>query len=182
MNRRTLLAAVAAGTTGTVGGARWLADDAAATTIGLQVDGDETTVTDADAIDAVRLDIDTEWSYELAETASPDTVTVEIAAGREGELTTVADAESAQLFTEADGAESFEVDLLATDALDADALVPDEGTRTTTVVVEATMEVTDGGDVLASESVRTEATITVTVPDVPDAEISGDGELTIETA
>jgi len=57
----------------------------------------------------VTLDLDVEWQYDLPAETSPSTVIVEIAAGTDGDLTVVGSAESAQLFVEADGSESFDV-------------------------------------------------------------------------
>jgi hypothetical protein len=112
-------------------------------------------------------------------------VAVEIAAGpSDGELTPVADAESAQLFVEASGSESFDVDLLSEGALAADSLTPDSGSRATDVTVEATFSVENGSEtVLARDSATDSATLSVEKDAIDPSEygsVSGSGGLAIE--
>jgi len=145
MNRRTLLRAGAAATAGGLATAAGLAvgsepADAQASTT-LDVAGDSV-VLDGSSIAAVQLTLDVEWAYDLPSDRQPESVTVEIAAGpSDGGLTTVADAESAQLFVEASGSESFDVDLLSEGALDAESLTPDSGSRATDVTSAARRDI-----------------------------------------
>jgi len=129
----------------------------------------------------VRLSLDVEWQYELPDSASPETVVVEIAAGTDA-LTVVAIAETATLFTESDGSESFDVELIEQGALEADALAPAEGERETTVTVEARLRVEDsGGEVLARETTTDTAPVTVTRGADASEDVGGSGSLEIET-
>jgi hypothetical protein len=98
----------------------------------------------------------------------------------------VGSAESAQLFTEADGSESFDVGLIAEGAIAASAVEPDgTGERKTEVVVEARLRVENSaGDVLARETASDTATLTVTRDGVTASEygqVGGDGSLSIAT-
>jgi hypothetical protein len=91
------------------------------------------------------------------------------------------------LFTEAEGTESFDVDLISQGALAASDVEPDgTGTRETTVTIEARLRVENSsGDVLAREASTSEPTLTVTRGGVEASEygdVGGDGSLTIETA
>lgn len=166
MNRRTVLrgAAVAAGSaTATLAGLH-VADDASAqASAALEIGGDSV-VLDAGTIAAVTLDATVEWAYELPDGTQPSTVGVELGAAEAGsELQAVASAESAEIFLDADGSESFSVDLLAEGALAASDLTPDAGgTRDTAVDVEPRMWVANsGGDRLAEASSLDTATLTV---------------------
>jgi hypothetical protein len=188
MNRRTLLRAGATATAGGLATAAGLAvgsqqADAQASTT-LDVAGDSV-VLDGSSIAAVRLTLDVEWAYDLPADRQPEAVTVAIAAGpSDGQLTTVADAESAQLFVEASGSESFDVDLLAEGALAADSLTPDSGSQETDVTVEATFEVQNGsGTVLARDTATDTATLDVTAESIDPSEygsVEGSGGLAIE--
>jgi len=189
MRRRDLLRA-SAGAVG--GGAATLAalqlvgDANAQASLTLDIAGDSATLAPDAAVTAVRLDADIEWAYDLPDQASPSTVVVELAAGRaDGERTRVASAESTELFAEAEGSESFDVDLIAEGALDADALAPDSGERETTVSVEARLRVENsGGEVLARASATDTAPVTISREDAPASqygEVGGSGSLTIET-
>jgi len=61
-------------------------------------------------------------------------------------------------------------------------LAPDSGTRDTDVTVEARFHVESAsGAVLARDSASDTATLSVTREVSPDAEVGGDGSLTIET-
>jgi len=185
MRRRDLLRASAAAVGGgtVVGGTVALAsDDASAqTALTLSIDGDSATLAPEQDLTGVTLAVDVEWAYELPESASPSTVVVELAAGTES-LTVVDSAESAELFTDAEGSESFDVGLLG-DVLTAAELAPDSGTRDTSVTVEARFRVeSSSGEVLARDSASDTATLEVTREESPDAEVGGDGSLTIETA
>jgi hypothetical protein len=88
------------------------------------------------------------------------------------------------LFVEASGSESFDVDLLAEGALDADSLTPDSGSRATDVTVEATFTVENGsGTVLARDSATDTATVEVEKAAIEPSEygdVSGSGGLSIE--
>ena len=186
MRRRDLLRASAAavGGAGATAAAVALAgDDASAqTALTLSIDGDEATLGPEQDLAGVALAVDVEWAYELPESASPSTVVVELAAGTDA-LTVVDSAERAELFTDAEGSESFDVDLLATDALSASELAPDSGTRETDVTVEARFHVeSSSGAVLAADSASDTATLSVTREEDPSAEVGGSGSLTIETA
>ena len=188
MNRRTLLRASALAVGGGGAGAVVVAagsDDAGAqTALVLDVAGDSATLGADERVTAVRLSVDVEWAYDLPDAASPETVVVEIAAGTDS-VTVVDTAESAQLFTSAEGSESFDVDLLSEDAVDAAALAPESGERETAVTVEARLRVeSSDGSVLANETASDTAPVTVEV-DGLDASaygsVGGSGELTIET-
>lgn len=185
MKRRAMLRASAAAVGGagaTVGAVALAGDDASAqTALTLAIEGDSATLGPEQDLAAVTLAVDVEWAYELPESANPSTVVVELAAGTDA-LTVVDSAERAELFTEADGSESFDVDLLGTDALTASELAPDSGTRDTSVTVEARFRVeSSSGEVLAEDSASDTATLSVTRAVSPDAEVGGDGSLTIET-
>jgi hypothetical protein len=190
VNRRTLLR-VAAGALGggaaTAAGLSVATGGAAQTGLTLDVAGDSAELATDGSVSAVRLDIDVEWAYDLPEETSPSTVLVEVAAGTSADsLTVVGSAESAQLFVEADGTESFDVGLIAQDALTANDVEPDgTGERETTVTVEARLRVESAsGDVLARETASDTAVLTVTRDGVEASEyggVGGDGSLTIET-
>jgi hypothetical protein len=190
MNRRTLLrlgAAAVGGSAATAAGLSVATESAAQTGLTLEVAGDSATIGTDGSVSAVRLDVDVEWAYDLPDSTSPSTVIVEVAAGTDGELSVVASAESAQLFTEADGSESFDVGLIEQSALSASDVEPDgTGTRETTVTIEARLRVENSsGDVLAREASTSEPTLTVTRDGVEASEygdVGGDGSLTIETA
>jgi hypothetical protein len=150
----------------------------------LDVAGDSV-VLDGSSIAAVRLTLDVDWSYDLPADRQPEAVTVAIAAGpSDGQLTTVADAESAQLFVEASGSESFDVDLLAEGALAAESLTPDSGSRATDVTVEATFEVQNGSEtVLAEDTASDTASLSVEKDAIDASEygsVGGSGGLSIE--
>ena len=160
-------------------------DDATGqTALVLDVAGDSATLGAEESVTALRLAVDVEWAYDLPDTASPATVIVDLAAGVD-ETGVVASAESAQLFTSAEGTESFDVDLLAEGAVETAALAPESGERETTVTVEARLRVeSSDGSVLANETASDTAPVTVE-RDGLDAsaygQIGGDGGLTIET-
>jgi len=188
MNRRTLLRASALAVGGGGAGAAVVAagsDDAGAqTALALDVAGDSATLGADESVTAVRLSVDVEWAYDLPDAASPETAIVEIAAGTDS-VTVVDSAESAQLFTEADGSESFDVGLLDAGAVEASALAPESGSRETEVTVEARLRVeSSDGSALAKETASDTAPVTVEV-DGLDASaygsIGGSGRLTIET-
>jgi len=179
MKRRDVLrtsAAAVGGGAGVLGVTRWLGGDAsAAASLTLAVTGDSTTVGTDEAVTAVRLDLDAEWAYELPSSATPATVVVEIAAGAAGEdHVTLATADSAALFTEGDGTESFDVDLLD-DVVDADG-------AETVVTIEAAFRVEDAdGGVLADATATDEATVRIDRAADGAASVGGDGVITIET-
>jgi hypothetical protein len=189
MQRRTLLrlAGVAAGGVGA--GAAGLhvatAEASGQTGLTLSVSGDDATIASDGSVTAVTLDIDVDWQYDLPDSTAPETVVVEVAAGTD-ELVVVGSAESAQLFTEADGSESFEVGLIDGGALAASDLEPDgSGTHDTEVTVEARLRVESSGDsVLAKESTSDTALLTVTREGVEASaygEVGGSGSLSIST-
>lgn len=184
MKRRALLRASAAAVGGagaTAGAVALVGDDASAqTALTLSIDGDSATLGPEQDLAGVTLAVDVEWAYELPESASPSTVVVELAAGTES-LSVVDSAERSELFTEAEGSESFSVGLLG-DVLTASELAPDSGTRETAVTVEARFRVeSSSGEVLARDSASDTATLSVTREKDPSAEVGGDGSLTIET-
>jgi len=189
MHRRTLLrvaAAAVGGGAATAAGLSVATGGAAETALSLAVDGDSATLATDGSVSAVTLDLDVEWQYDLPAETSPSTVIVEVAAGTDGDLSVVGSAESAQLFTEADGSESFDVGLLEEGALSASDVEPDgTGERETDVVVEARLRVaTSGGDVLARETTSDTAVLTVSRDGVEASqygEVGGDGSLSIIT-
>jgi hypothetical protein len=189
MNRRALLrvaAGVLGGGAATAAGLSVASESAAQTALTLSVDGDSATIGADGGVEAVTLDLDVEWAYDLPDETAPATVIVEVAAGTDGDLTVVGSAESSQLFVEADGSESFDVGLLAEGVLSAGALEPDStGTRETTVTVEARLRVESTSDsVLAKETASDTAVLTVTRDGVEASEygaVGGDGSLSIST-
>jgi hypothetical protein len=189
MNRRTLLrlsAAAVGGAGATAAGLSVATESAAQTGLSLAVDGDSATIGADGGVEAVTLDCDVEWQYDLPDSTSPETVIVEVAAGTDGEVSVLASADSAQLFAEADGSESFDVGLLAEGTLSASDLEPDaNGTRETTVTVEARLRVESSGDeVLAKETASDTAVLTVTRDGVSAeeyGEVGGSGSLSIST-
>jgi len=189
MNRRALLrvaAGVLGGGAATAAGLSVASESAAQTALTLSVDGDSANIGTDGSVSSVQLDLDVEWAYDLPSETSPATVLVEVAAGTDGELSVVGSAESAQLFVEADGTESFDVGLLAEGALSASDVEPDgTGERETSVTVEARLRVENsGGDVLAKETTSDTATLTVTRDGVDASAfgaVGGDGSLSIAT-
>ena len=188
MNRRTVLRASAAALGGSAATAAVVAagsDDATGqTALVLDVAGDSATLGAEESVTALRLAVDLEWAYDLPETASPATVIVDLAAGVD-DTSVVASAESAQLFTSAEGSESFDVDLLDAGALEASALAPEADTRETEVTVEARLRVeASDGSVLAKETASDTATVAVERDGLTASaygRVGGDGGLTIET-
>jgi len=186
MRRRDLLrvsAAAVGGGAATVAGLQATRDASAQTALTLDIAGDSATLGVDESVTALTLQADVEWAYDLPDSAAPATTTVELAAATGGDdPEVVASAESAQLFVEADGTESFDVDLLG-EVVDADALAPDSGSRETTVTVEARLRVeTEGGDALARATTSDTAPVTVERDAVDAAEygrIGGSGSLTI---
>jgi hypothetical protein len=159
-------------------------DTDAQATLTLDVTGDSATLGADESVTALTLSVDIEWAYDVPDSASPSTVVVELAAATDGDaLTTVASAESAELFTEAEGSESLEASLLG-DVVAADELAPTDGERETTVSLEASMRVEDsGGEVLAEASATDTAPVTVerTASASEYGSVGGSGEVTIET-
>ena len=189
MHRRTLLR-VAAGAVGggaaTAAGLSVATGGAAETALSLDVDGDSAEIGTDGSVSEVQLDLTVEWAYDLPDETAPATVIVEVAAGTDGDLTVVGSAESAQLFVEADGSESFDVGLISEGALAASDVEPSgTGERETDVVVEARLRVENsGGTVLARETTSDTAVLTVTRDGVEASEygaVGGDGSLTIST-
>ena len=186
MNRRTLLRASAAALGGSAATAAVVAagsDDATGqTALVLDVAGDSATLGADESVTALTLAVDVEWAYDLPDTASPATVMVELAAGVD-DTSVVASAESAQLFTSAEGSESFDVDLVSEGAVEASALAPATGEQSTTLTVEARLRVEGSGAVLARDVATATPAVTVTrEADASDyGSVGGSGELTIET-
>jgi hypothetical protein len=189
MNRRALLrvaAGVLGGGAATAAGLSVATESAAQTGLTLDVAGDSAEIGTDGAVAAVTLDLDVEWQYDLPSETSPSTVLVEVAAGTDGDLSVVASAESAQLFTEASGTESFDVGLIEQGAIAASDVEPDgTGERETEVTIEARLRVENsGGDVLAEEATSDTATLTVSRDGVEASEygqVGGSGSLTIST-
>jgi len=186
MNRRGMLRGTAAalgGAGAALAGLRFASGESSAqTALSLTIGGDSATLGADESIAAVWLDCSVEWAYELPETAMPETVVVEIAAGTGDELVVVDVAETANLFRSADGSEGFETDLLESGALAASAL--EDGA--VDVIVEARLRVENGdGEVLARETANDSATVSVDSESVDPADygmVGGSGELRIETA
>jgi len=189
MNRRALLrvaAGVLGGGAATAAGLSVATESAAQTGLTLDVDGDSAEIGTDGSVTAVTLDLDVEWQYDLPSETSPSTVIVEVAAGTDGDVSVVASAESAQLFVEADGSESFDVGLIEQGAIAASDVEPSgTGKRETTVTVEARLRVENsGGTVLARETTSDTTTLTVTRDGVEASEygqVGGNGSLAITT-
>jgi len=190
MRRRQLLRALGAAAGGSAATFAGLTvatgESGAQTALTLDVAGDSASLGADGSVASVTLDLDIEWAYELPSATSPETVIIEVAAGTGDDLTVVGSAESAQLFTDADGSESFDVDLLDAGALSASQLTPDgAGTAETVVTVEARLRVESSTDtVLARETTASDATLTVTREGVTASEygsVGGSGSLTITT-
>jgi hypothetical protein len=189
MNRRALLrvaAGVLGGGAATAAGLSVATESAAQTGLTLSVAGDSASIGTDGSVSAVTLDLDVEWQYDLPDQTSPSTVVIEVAAGTDGDLTVVGSAESAQLFVEADGSESFDVGLIEQGAIAAANVEPDgTGERETSVTVEARLRVENSaGDVLARETTSDTATLTVTRDGVDASAfgaVGGDGSLSIST-
>jgi hypothetical protein len=190
MNRRALLriaAGVLGGGAATAAGLSVATGGAAQTGLTLSVDGDSASIGTDGAVSAVTLDLTVNWQYDLPAETSPATVVIEVAAGpADGSVSVVASAESAQLFVEADGTETFDVGLIEQSALAASDVEPDgTGERETDVRVEARLRVENAdGDALATETTSDTATLTVSRDGVEASEygeVGGDGSLSIST-
>jgi len=151
------------------------------------VDGDSAEIGTDGSVSAVTMDLTVEWAYDLPDETAPSTVVIEVAAGpADGSVTVVGSAESAQLFVEADGSESFDVGLIEQGALAPSDVEPDgTGERETTVTVEARLRVENAdGTVLARETTSDTATLAVTRDGVDASAfgaVGGDGSLSIST-
>ena len=186
MKRRTLLrtsAAAVGGSAAALAGVELASEEASAeTALALDIAGDSVTLGSDESVTAVRLSADVEWAYDLPDSAAPSTAIVELAAGVD-EASIVDSAESAQLFVKSDGTESFDVDLLG-DAVAAETVTPESGSRETTVTVEARFRVENAdGEVLAREVASDTAPVTVerTASASEYGSVGGSGSLTIET-
>lgn len=162
--------------------------EAAETDVDLTVTGDEAEVREGD-LAAIWLDVAVGWAYSVTPEVSPDTLVLEVLAGTDADdMHVVASDESGQMFLESSGDETFSVDLLAEDVLEADGLVPDEGGEVdeTTVHVGVEMQLLDeSGLAIAADAQTDTATLTIEKSDYdPDeyGSIAGEGELTIELA
>lgn len=186
MRRRQLLRASAAAVGGggaALAGVRLSGDAGAQTALTLSTTGDGVTLGTDDSVTGVRLDADIDWAYDLPDGARPETVVVELAAGTDS-VSVVASAESAQLFTDATGSESFDVGLVSEGVLDAATLAPEAGERVTEVIVEARLRVEGASGVLARETARETASLTVGRDGVNASaygSVGGEAGLTIET-
>ncbi len=188
MKRRTVLRGGAAATGGgvlTMAGVHALATtaDAQASTT-LDVADDSVVLDETGSVSAVWLAADVAWSYDVPSGVQPAEVTLALAAGA-GELEVLATDDSAQLFGEASGSATFEVDLVAEGILDASALAPVAGELQTDVTVEVRFEVLNSnGDVLASDTASDTPTLTVERDGYEPGQygdVGGSGTLTIET-
>ena len=187
MRRRDFARYVAVGVGGagaTLAGLQAAGDADAQAALTLDVAGDSATLGADESVTALSLAVDVEWAYDLPDSAAPSTAVVELAAATGGEPEVVASAESAQLFVEAEGSESFDVGLLG-EVVDASELAPESGSREPPVTVEARLRVeSDDGEVLARASARDTAPVTVERDAVNASEhgaVGGSGSLTIET-
>jgi len=187
MRRRQLLRASAAAIGGggaTLGLVSLARESDAQAALTLDVTGDSATLGADESVTALSLSVDIEWAYDVPDSASPSTVVVELAAATDGNApTVVASAESAELFTEAEGSESLEAGLLG-DVVAADALAPSDGERETVVDVEARLRVENSdGDVLARATATDAAPVTVerTAEASEYGSVGGSGSVTIET-
>jgi len=186
--RRRVLQATGVALTGGATGllvANSATDSAAAADAQLQVTGDDAVVRDT-TLAAVWLDLAVEWAYTVPSGERPDHVVVEARAGTDsGDLTVVDSARSSEAFLEASGTETFEVDLLAADVLDAATLVPDSAgaVAETQVYVGAEMRLVDETDmVIAADAETATATVSVEHSDYdPDeyGELAGVGNVTV---
>jgi hypothetical protein len=151
----------------------------------LTIDGDSVTVRNG-TIEAVTLAATATWEYDLPSGERPSQAVVELQAG-DG-LEAIETATSDATFLESDGEETFSVDLLVADVVSADTIRPETGGETieTTIPVGVAFEVIDeGGAVIASDTVATDATVSVTQSDYDPSEyggVAGAGELTVELA
>jgi len=152
----------------------------------LTVTGDEVEIRGQE-VTAVWLEIDAEWAYEVPSEESPDDVTVDVLAGTDSDDLDVVDSVEARgTFLSSDGSESFEVDLVGADVVDADDLTPTDGGETveTTVYVGVEMRLYDDSElVIAADSATDSATITVEKDDYDPNEhgsVGGAGELLVE--
>ncbi|MDB2226189.1 hypothetical protein PM023_16200 [Halorubrum ezzemoulense] len=187
MRRRDLLRASAAAVGGggaTLGLVSLAGESSAQAALTLDVTGDSATLGADEAVTALSLSVDVEWAYDVPDSAAPSTVVVELAAATdENTPTVVASAESAELFTEAEGTESLSAGLLG-EVVEASALAPGSGERETVVSVEARLSVENSaGEVLAEASATDSAPVTVerTAEASEYGSVGGSGELTIET-
>ena len=162
-----------------------MSTDAAAAEADLDVAGDSVEVTYGE-VAAVWLDLVLGWAYAVPSEESPDTLELEVLAGTDADdLQSVATTSSDEPFLEADGEETFEMDLLAEDAVDAAELMPEAGeTEETTVHVAAEMRLLDhDGFVIAADGQTDTATISIEKTEYdPDEHgaIAGVGELAVE--
>lgn len=162
-----------------------IAPKATAAETDFTVTGDELVIRD-EALAALWLTIDAEWSYAVPSGEHPETVVVDVLAGDSTDtMDTVASAESSEVFLEASGAETIEADLLDANVVDAKTLVPAEGEiEETTIYVGTEMRVYDeNGLVIAADSQTDTATVTIERDEYnPDeyGTVGGAGELTVE--
>jgi len=165
-----------------------LTTEAAAADAGLTVTGDEATIRGGE-LAAVWLSATVEWSYDVPSGEQPDTVVVQLLAGTDTDDLTVLDTvERSEVFLEASGTETFDVDLVEAGVLAPDAIVPasDGETLTTEVVVGAEMRLRDESDlVIAADGQTDTATITIETSSYdPDEHgtVGGTGNVTVEIA
>jgi len=138
MRRRALLrsAGVAVGGGLTTLAGLTLAESAGAqASLALTATGDEIELDADESLTGATLSADIEWRYEVPGATVTESV-VQLAAGVD-DVVAVAEATTPQVLTEASGTDSFDVDLLATDALTAADVTPDG----TALTVRATLRV-----------------------------------------
>lgn len=162
------------------------ADPATAADVSLSVTGDELEVRE-NRIAAVWLDVTADWTYEVPHEESPDTLVVDLLAGTDSDaMDVVASDDSEQLFLDASGDESFQVDLLDAGVLESDDLVPatEGASDSTTVHVGVELRLLDANElVIAADAATDTATLTIERSDYDPSEygaVSGSGELTVE--
>jgi len=163
-----------------------IADTPTAADASLTGAGDEATVRNG-SLAAVRLALTGNWKLAVPRGERPKTVVVDVLAGTDAEsMTNVASAESEEVFLEANGTESFSVDLLEAGVVSGDDLVPAEGGATveTKVHVGAEMRLEDeAGLTIAADSQSDTATVAIEKSAYdPDehGSLAGTGELVVE--
>lgn len=163
-----------------------IASEPAAAQTGLSVSGDEVTIR-GESVTAVTLDLTVTWEYEVPSGEAPETLVLDVLAGEsEDDLSVVASTEQQSVFLQNSGEDSFTVDLLAEEIVEADAITPAErGVSTATeIVVGAELRLRDESDmVIAADSQTDTATVTIEKDDYnPDAHgtVGGSGSVTVQ--
>ncbi|MFP4117227.1 MAG: hypothetical protein ACLFSD_00040 [Salinivenus sp.] len=163
-----------------------IASETASAETDLTVEGDSVEIR-SEEIAAVLLDLTVAWGYEVPSGEAPETVELDVLAGTdEDELDVVASDSSEEVFLESDGEETFSVDLLGEEIVEADTLVPEEGGEETAteIVVGVEFRQRDENDmVIAADSETTTATVTIEKSEYdPDehGDVAGSGSVTVE--